>query len=64
MSSGTSGPRDDLALAAFAGLLARQIARLDIDDPARCLVLFRSNRDAGFVLFAGMILDALARRLL
>jgi 4-hydroxybenzoate polyprenyltransferase len=32
--------------------------RLNIDDPALCLKLFKSNRDAGLILFAGMILDA------
>jgi 4-hydroxybenzoate polyprenyltransferase len=47
-----------LALAAFAVHLAWQIKRLDIDDPALCLKLFKSNRDAGLILFAGMILDA------
>ena len=33
--------------AAFGLLMARQIRRLDIDDPDRCLELFRSNREAG-----------------
>ena len=47
-----------LALAAFAVHLAWQIKRLDIDDPALCLKLFKSNRDAGLILFAGMVLDA------
>ncbi|MFD2139444.1 4-hydroxybenzoate octaprenyltransferase [Ancylobacter oerskovii] len=47
-------------VALFALHLAWQIARLDIDDPALCLKLFRSNRDAGLVLFAGFVLQALA----
>jgi 4-hydroxybenzoate polyprenyltransferase len=47
-----------LALVAFALHLAWQIARLDIDDPALCLKLFKSNRDAGLILFAGLLLDA------
>jgi 4-hydroxybenzoate polyprenyltransferase len=47
-----------LGLVAFAGHLAWQVARLDIDDPALCLVLFKSNRDAGLILFAALILDA------
>jgi 4-hydroxybenzoate polyprenyltransferase len=47
-----------LALAAFAVHLGWQITRLDIDDPALCLRLFKSNRDAGLILFAGMVLDA------
>ncbi|MDR6953994.1 4-hydroxybenzoate polyprenyltransferase [Ancylobacter sp. 3268] len=45
--------------ALFAAHLAWQVARLDIDDPALCLRLFRSNRDAGLVLFAGFALQAL-----
>jgi 4-hydroxybenzoate polyprenyltransferase len=47
-----------LGLAAFAGHLAWQIVRLDIDDPDQCLRLFKSNRDAGLILFAGMLVDA------
>jgi 4-hydroxybenzoate polyprenyltransferase len=47
-----------LGLLAFAAHLAWQIARLDIDDPAHCLTLFRSNRDAGLILFAAMLIDA------
>ena len=50
-------------LVAFAAHLAWQVRRLDIDDPDLCLVLFKSNRDAGLILFAGMVLDALVRRL-
>lgn len=45
-------------LAAFALHLAWQIWRLDIDDSGRCLALFKSNRDAGLLLFAGLLLDA------
>ena len=37
--------------------------RLDIGDPDRCLALFKSDRDAGLILFAGLLLDALVRRL-
>lgn len=47
-----------LGLAAFAAHLAWQTLRLDIDDPAHCLTLFRSNRDAGLILFGAMLLDA------
>jgi 4-hydroxybenzoate polyprenyltransferase len=50
-----------LGLAAFAGHLAWQIARLDIDDPDGCLRLFKANRDAGLILFAGMLADAYLR---
>jgi 4-hydroxybenzoate polyprenyltransferase len=47
-----------LGVIAFAAHLAWQVMRLDIDDPAHCLMLFKSNRDAGLILFAAMLLDA------
>jgi 4-hydroxybenzoate polyprenyltransferase len=47
-----------LALAAFAAHLVWQIARLDINDPVNCLAVFKSNRDAGLILFAGLVLEA------
>jgi 4-hydroxybenzoate polyprenyltransferase len=47
-----------LGLIGFAAHLAWQVTRLDIDDPAHCLVLFKSNRDAGLILFGAMLLDA------
>jgi 4-hydroxybenzoate polyprenyltransferase len=50
-----------LALASFAAHLAWQVRRIDIADPALCLKLFRSNRDAGLILFIGMVLDAVLR---
>jgi 4-hydroxybenzoate polyprenyltransferase len=50
-----------VGLAAFAAHLGQQIWRLRIDDPALCLRLFRSNRDAGLLLFAGLLADALLR---
>ncbi len=34
---------------AFGWHLAWQLKRLDIDDPAHCLMLFRSNRNAGLI---------------
>ena len=43
---------------AFAAHLGWQVARIDIDDPAQCLTLFRSNRDAGLILFGAMLIDA------
>ena len=52
-----------LGLLAFAGHLAWQVVRLDIGDPDRCLALFKSDRDAGLILFAGMLLDAFVRTL-
>ena len=50
-----------IGLAAFAVHLGWQIARLKIDDPALCLRVFKSNRDAGLILFAGLLADALMR---
>jgi 4-hydroxybenzoate polyprenyltransferase len=47
-----------LGLGAFAAHLAWQVARLDIHDPVLCLAVFKSNRDAGLILFAGIVLDA------
>jgi 4-hydroxybenzoate polyprenyltransferase len=50
-----------VGLAVFAVHLGWQIARLRIGDPALCLRVFKSNRDAGLLLFAGMLVDALMR---
>ena len=50
-----------LGLAAFAVHLGWQIRLLEISDPALCLRLFKSNRDAGLLLFAGLLVDALMR---
>jgi 4-hydroxybenzoate polyprenyltransferase len=47
-----------LGLTAFALHLAWQEWQLDINDADRCLALFKSNRDAGLILFAGLLLDA------
>jgi len=50
-----------IGLIAFAAHLVWQIRRLDISDPALCLRIFRSNRDAGLLLFAGLLADAMLR---
>jgi 4-hydroxybenzoate polyprenyltransferase len=50
-----------IGLAAFAAHLAWQITRLEIGDPALCLRVFKSNRDAGLLLFAGLLADAAMR---
>src|SRR5215813_5279699 len=47
-----------IGLIAFAAHLAWQVTRLNIHDPAHCLMLFKSNRDAGLILFAAMLIDA------
>ncbi|MDO9296887.1 4-hydroxybenzoate octaprenyltransferase [Bradyrhizobium sp.] len=50
-----------IGLAAFAAHLVWQIRRLEISDPALCLRIFKSNRDAGLLLFAGLLVDAVLR---
>jgi len=50
-----------LGLAAFAAHLVFQIRRLEIGNSALCLKLFKSNRDAGLILFAGLLIDAVLR---
>ncbi len=50
-----------IGLAAFAAHLAWQIRALDISNPELCLRIFKSNRDAGLLLFAGLLADAVMR---
>ena len=38
-----------------------QIRRLQIAEPRLCLRIFKSNRDAGLLLFAGLLADAVMR---
>jgi 4-hydroxybenzoate polyprenyltransferase len=47
-----------IGLGLFAFHLGWQVARIDRNDGAGALRLFRSNRDAGLILFALMALDA------
>ncbi len=47
------------ALAVPAALLAVQVVRLDIDDPAGCLRLFRLNREAGLAVAAAILIGRL-----
>jgi 4-hydroxybenzoate polyprenyltransferase len=57
LAAGLSGLALAAGLAGVAGFalhLAWQLRRLDIDDPEGCLVIFRSNRDAGLILAAGL----------
>jgi 4-hydroxybenzoate polyprenyltransferase len=42
-------------LALPAALLGRQVALLDIDDPALCLRLFKANREAGLAIAAAIL---------
>ena len=48
-----------LALPAPAALLAVQVARLDIHDPAGCLRLFQLNREAGLAVAGALLLGHL-----
>src|SRR6267154_1213202 len=50
-----------VGLVAFAVHLGWQIWRVEISDPALCLRIFKSNRDAGLLLFAGLLVDAILR---
>jgi 4-hydroxybenzoate polyprenyltransferase len=50
-----------VGLGAFAVYLVWQVRKIDISDSAHCLMLFKSNRDAGLILFAGYIADAASR---
>jgi len=54
-----AGPSAWLGLAGFAAHLGWQASRIDPRDGASALRLFRSNRDAGLILFAGLALDPL-----
>ncbi len=47
------------ALLAPAALLAIQVARLDIHDPAGCLRLFRLNRETGLAVAAAILIGRL-----
>jgi len=55
----------DTGIIAFAGLalgaahLAWQVKTLDTENPERCLRLFRSNRDYGWILFMGILIDGI-----
>ena len=51
-----------LGLAGFAMHLGWQVSRFELGDPALALRLFKSNRDAGLILFAGLVLDAFVHR--
>ena len=50
-----------IGVTAFAAHLAWQVAAIRAGDPRRALALFRANRDAGLLLFAGLALDACLR---
>jgi 4-hydroxybenzoate polyprenyltransferase len=47
-----------VGLAVGAAQLAWQVAVVDIDDPDKCLMIFRSNHVFGWLLFAGLLIDS------
>lgn len=59
-----AGPAAFLGLAFGLGHLVWQIVRLDIDDPDQCLKLFRSNTRYGWIVFAGLAIEAMMQGLL
>jgi 4-hydroxybenzoate polyprenyltransferase len=61
LARGGAGSPAWVGLLAFAAHLIWQIRRLQITDPALCLRVFKSNRDAGLLLFAGLLADAVMR---
>lgn len=62
-----AGAMKPVAIMGLAGMAAHfiwQIKRLDPQEPALALKLFRSNRDAGLLLFAGLAGEALRATLM
>jgi len=55
------GPFAWLGVAGFAAHLARQVLAIRLDDPRHALAQFKSNRDAGLILTAGFLAEALYR---
>jgi 4-hydroxybenzoate polyprenyltransferase len=53
--AGQMGAAYFIGVAAAGGHLVWQIRTLDIDNDARCLKLFRSNRDFGLIVFVAMV---------
>ncbi len=54
------GPIFAVGVLAYAGHLAWQVRRLKADDPALALRLFKSNREAGLILLAAIMLGGLS----
>jgi 4-hydroxybenzoate polyprenyltransferase len=55
-----AGPIAEVGWVAYSLHLAWQVSRIDGASPATALRLFRSNRDAGLILFAGLALNGWA----
>ncbi len=62
---GLAGAQAGLGWGFYAGLilpaawLTRQIVQLNVDDPARCLSLFKSNREVGLLVALAILLGQL-----
>ncbi|KQP59890.1 4-hydroxybenzoate octaprenyltransferase [Methylobacterium sp. Leaf111] len=59
-----AGPVGLLGVALFGVHLGRQVLRLDTRDGRGALTLFRSNREAGLILFLGLAADAAVTHIL
>ncbi|KQU33914.1 4-hydroxybenzoate octaprenyltransferase [Methylobacterium sp. Leaf94] len=59
-----AGPVGLLGVALFGAHLGRQVLRLDTRDGRGALILFRSNREAGLILFIGLAADAAVTHIL
>ncbi|MDE2737989.1 MAG: 4-hydroxybenzoate octaprenyltransferase, partial [Paracoccaceae bacterium] len=46
------------SIALFGFHMMWQIKRLELNSPEVCLKLFRSNRDAGLIIVAGLLLTS------
>jgi 4-hydroxybenzoate polyprenyltransferase len=57
------GLLSQMGLVAFAAHLAWQVRTINPEDQQKALMLFRSNRDAGLLLFAGIALDGMIAQL-
>ena len=61
LAAGVAGVVAELGWLAFAAHLAWQLSQVEGAGPATALKLFRSNRDAGLLLFAGFALEGWLR---
>ena len=62
--TGGAGLVAEIGFAAWCAHLFWQLGQVDSAPPEVALKLFRSNRDAGFILFAGIALEGLGRQLM
>jgi 4-hydroxybenzoate polyprenyltransferase len=60
-ATAVTGPLAYLGLLAAGVHMGWQILQLDIDDGERCLQLFRSNTQTGWLIFIGLVADCAVR---